>query len=333
MFSPILKPEAKKSLDIETDTITLLFGAEIGDEKRKGFRELLSVIQRCLTSDSFQDLVKKEKITLLCFGHPGEQLESAGIPVVSLGYINSDEEMRTAYSAADIFVLPSLEDNLPNTILESLSCGTPVVAFDIGGVPDVIFDGVTGKLVPAYDTKKMAEAIISLIFNRTQREEMGQRGRQKMLEGYSLKTQAQNYLSLYKELIEKSSTVAISATAAEPTGQVPLDTTLGPAFRDIYDNVLLKTLMEYAPALHNRWLECEADRAARLEVIHKLDALLKECDADRAARLGVIQSQSETIQSLQTFKQELENTLSWRLTAPFRRLYEIVKGDRGATRK
>lgn len=294
VFSPIQKSEAKQKLGLPDNTRTLLFGAESGEEKRKGFSKLVASVQHCKTDPKFQEIVRDGGIKIICFGHPGKELDTIGIPVVSLGHLSSDELIRTAYSAADIFVLPSLEDNLPNTILESLSCGTPIVAFEVGGIPDVVIDGVTGKLVPAYDTKKMSKAIISLIADPTQREEMGRRGRQIILEGYSLKKQAQNYLSLYKELIEISSPVAVSATS---TGQARLETALGPACRDIYDNVLFKSLKEYAPVLYNRWQECESDRAARLEVIHKLSAQLQE----RSAQL-----------------QEIETSRIFKITAPLR---------------
>jgi len=84
-----------------------------------------------------------------------------------LGYLDSDEKIRDAYAGADIFVLPSLEDNLPNTILEAMSCGTPVVAFDTGGIPEMVSNGVTGQVVPLGDSVKMGGALLSLIFNPT----------------------------------------------------------------------------------------------------------------------------------------------------------------------
>jgi glycosyltransferase involved in cell wall biosynthesis len=64
-------------------------------------------------------------IRLICFGYASDELEAVGIPVEALGYLDSDEKIMTAYCTADIFVLPSLEDNLPNTMLEAMSCGTP----------------------------------------------------------------------------------------------------------------------------------------------------------------------------------------------------------------
>jgi len=96
---------------------------------------------------------------LLILGSPGDELIKTGLPIHSLGYVNSDDQLSDIYSAADIFVLPSLEDNLPNTMLESMSCGTPVVAFDVGGMKDLIRDDVTGKLVPYKDT----EALVRLL--------------------------------------------------------------------------------------------------------------------------------------------------------------------------
>jgi len=208
MFFPMPKAYAKETLNIPSDTVTVLFGAENGEEKRKGFHELLATIRHCRKSGDFQGLVVKERIIILCFGHVSSELKSMDIPVMPLGYLKSDDLVQTAYSAADIFVLPSLEDNLPNTVLEALSCATPVVAFDVGGIPDVVIDNVTGKLAPVGDIEKMGDAIISLVFNPDQREEMGRNGRETMVKGYSLDIQARRYLSLYKELnLSSSSTL------------------------------------------------------------------------------------------------------------------------------
>jgi len=157
LYSPLPKDQAKERLEIPDDAVTFLFGAIDGSEKRKGFAELTGAIKSCLENKFFQELLRKNQLRLLCFGSPNDQLESIGIPVVSLGRLGTDEEIRNAYSAADIFLLPSLEDNLPNTILESMSCATPVVAFDVGGVPDMVTDGVNGLLVKAFNTQQMGK--------------------------------------------------------------------------------------------------------------------------------------------------------------------------------
>jgi glycosyltransferase involved in cell wall biosynthesis len=264
VFSPLPKAKAKESVGLAAETITLLFSAHLGNEKRKGFRELRATIRFCLKDAEFQELVKNDKIRLLCFGYPSDELEALGIPVVSLGYLDSDEDIRAAYAAADIFVLPSLEDNLPNTMLESMSCGTPVVAFDVGGIPDVVVNGVTGQLAPVGDIRKLGEAILSLVFDPDQRGVMGQNCRKVMVEGYSLTVQAQRYLELYQELHQEyklsaqvmsedsilkldQTEVPVAAPAVEAS-PVYLETTVGPHFQAISNQVLFKTLKEFAPA-------------------------------------------------------------------------------------
>jgi glycosyltransferase involved in cell wall biosynthesis len=264
VFSPLPKAEAKEGVGLAAEIVTLLFVAYVGNEKRKGFQELRAAIQYCLAEPEFQNLVKSNKIRILCFGHPNDELEAVGVPVVSLGYLNSDQEIRTAYAAADLFILPSLEDNLPNTMLESMSCGTPVVAFDVGGMPDVVVNGVTGQLAPVGDVRKLAEAILYLAFNPERREEMGQNCRKVMVEGYSLAVQAQRYLELYQELHQEyklSTQGAPEDSAAEldqteapavasKAGALPvyLETAVGPHFQNISDQVLFKALKEFAPA-------------------------------------------------------------------------------------
>ena len=106
--------------------------------------------------------------------------------------------MCAAYNAADIFVLPTLEDNLPNTMLESMSCGTPVIAFATGGVPDVIVQEHNGLLVPPGDSVALGSAIVSLTMNSTKRNVMSNNCRNLAVERFSLEVQARNYQALYQ---------------------------------------------------------------------------------------------------------------------------------------
>ncbi len=305
IYTPLPKPEAKKEIGISPETITMLFGAIDGSEKRKGFFELVNAIKFCLNEDVFQKLLKGDKIRLVCFGRPSHELESIGIPFVTLGHLDSDEKIRRAYSAADIFLLPSLEDNLPNTILESMSCGTPVVAFDVGGLPDMITNGVTGQLVPLSDTRKMGETIIDLIQKPDMRKSMGKEGRKIAEKEYSLSVQAGRYSDLYKELHAGNKSVfqAAPAESADDAAwghvrkkeslSVPVITSIGPFFREIYDQVLMKALRSIPVALNihdgrydsqvKQMKELHVHLEARLVQIHALTGMLKAAETDRAA--------------------------------------------------
>lgn len=201
IFRPVGdKGESKKKYNIPNDVVTILFGAPSGNIKRKGFDKLLEALETCYKSRKFRKLVKKEKIRVLCFGTPSSDIESVNIPYISFGKISNDYELRDIYNASDFFVLPSIEDNLPNTLLESMACGTPVIAFDIGGMPDVISDHETGRLIPAFDTDKFGEAIIDLTFNKEKRKRLGIESRKLIETGYKLEDQARNYVDLFSRL-------------------------------------------------------------------------------------------------------------------------------------
>lgn len=294
-FSPLPKAEAKKDLGLPRETVTLLFGAIDGAEKRKGFQELLTAVRYGLAIPDFRTLVERGQLKILCFGYPDAALEQAGLPVMALGYLDSLEKIRTAYSAADLFVLPSLEDNLPNTILEALSCGTPVVAFAAGGIPEVVTDGVNGKLISVGDSHKLAQAILSLVFHPEERDFMGRNGRNLMVEQYPLPVQAQRYKYLYQELCREHGPRTPSIPkeqAIDPAtmedGSVPdafsvhSETTLASHVQAIFDPVLFRALKRYAPSLYRLWQSTEADQAARMDQIVELTRLLNEAEADRA---------------------------------------------------
>ena len=289
IYSPVPKRQAKERLGIPQDAVTFLFGAIDGTEKRKGFVELVAAIDFCRQNSVLQGLLRKDKLWLLCFGDPNEQVESIGIPFVSLGKLKTDKDISDAYSAADIFVLPSLEDNLPNTVLESMSCGTPVVAFDVGGIPDMVTNGVNGLLIKAFDSQHMGEAIVSLVLDSHKRVAMGKAGREAAVMDYALNVQAQNYLDLYEDLLsqDQASTLLTKDNAAISFAvtDASLNTTLESRFGAVFDDMLFETLKSYTPHLYRQWNMSELDRANRLEQVNQLAHLLEDCEADRAKRL------------------------------------------------
>jgi glycosyltransferase involved in cell wall biosynthesis len=104
------------------------------------------------------------------------------------------------YSAADVFVVPSLEDNLPLTALEALACGIPSIAFSAGGMPDIVREGQTGILTPTGDVGALRRAIAELLQNPERRATMSQECRRVAVQEYSLDAQARRYVTLYEEM-------------------------------------------------------------------------------------------------------------------------------------
>lgn len=245
-FFPVSKKEAKKKFGIPGDSMTLLFVAEMGYEKRKGFKELLEAIQICKNDRSFKQLMQRDMINILCFGEPNKNLNKLGIQVKSLGYIHSDEKIRDAYNAADLYVLPSLEDNLPNTMLESMACGTPVVAFNVGGIPEMIENGKTGAIAANIDSKKLGEAILGLLLDPSKRERLGKNCRKLIEQRFALHHQAENYLALFKELLNEKRFQNNNRNEIKPNGkcEVELDATLGTNVKKIFIAVSKKKIVD-----------------------------------------------------------------------------------------
>jgi glycosyltransferase involved in cell wall biosynthesis len=101
------------------------------------------------------------------------------------------------YSAADLFAICSLQDNLPNTVVEAIACGVPVVGHATGGIPDIVRNGVNGLTVPATDVDALAEAICQVLNNSALRAEMAANARRIAVEEYALDLQARRYAELY----------------------------------------------------------------------------------------------------------------------------------------
>jgi glycosyltransferase involved in cell wall biosynthesis len=151
IFKPTGKYHAKQFFGLPQDKKILLFTCQSHSERRKGFKELMEVAN--LLSK------RRDDLHILMFGHESEETKKLPIPYTALGHIEEEWKLAVGYSAADITLLPTLEDNLPNVILESVACATPVVAFDSGGVADAVIDGLTGMIVNTGDIDGFANAI------------------------------------------------------------------------------------------------------------------------------------------------------------------------------
>ncbi len=117
-----------------------------------------------------------------------------------LGKLSDEISLALVYAAADIFVAPSLQDNLPNTVMEAIACGTPCVAFNIGGMSEMIEHQVNGYLAQPYQIDDLAQGIAWVIENRERHQKLCDRAREKAEQEFTLEIQARRYESVYQEL-------------------------------------------------------------------------------------------------------------------------------------
>ncbi|HUC31460.1 MAG TPA: glycosyltransferase [Candidatus Paceibacterota bacterium] len=186
----------RKRFNLPLDKKLILFGAvDPLSGERKGYKLLLDVISELSRSDIGKN------VALVIFGSNDDHRVNFGLPTYFTGKLSSEEDLAAIYSAADIFVAPSKEDNLPNTVIESMSCGTPVAAFHIGGMPDMIDDKINGIMVPPFENKTMAKEIISLLSNEDCHARLSDGARKKVLEKFDIRLIVKKYSQLYNSVL------------------------------------------------------------------------------------------------------------------------------------
>ncbi len=190
VFSPKNRAAAKETLGIPSDMRVVLFAAASVRSPKKGFAMLVEALAP-LSADA--------RIHLVSLG-PSAPSVNIRLPYLRLGLIQNDRILSAVYSAADLYVTPTLVDNLPNTVMESMSCGTPVVGFNVGGVPEMVRNGVSGFVVPKGDTVALRQAILHVLDNPTLRDELAANCRRIAVEEYDLMLQARRYLDLYTSI-------------------------------------------------------------------------------------------------------------------------------------
>ena len=197
-YKPINSQWAREILNLPKDKQIVLFGIAGGTSNRwKGFNLLVSALQSLSKSGW------KDRIELLVFG--SSQPENAvelGFKAYYLGNLADDISLATVYAAADVFVAPSVYDNLPNTVMEAGACGIPSVAFNIGGMPDMIEHCSNGYLAKPYETEDLARGIAWVLEDPDRHEKLCHNARMKVEAKFTLAVQAREYQSLFEEVCQ-----------------------------------------------------------------------------------------------------------------------------------
>ncbi len=205
VYQPFDRRSCRHQFGIPLDKKVVMFAAERFSVKRKGGDLLIQALQE-LPIDLKQNMV------VLILGkcadadyneqNPAGIEAQIGIKAIRLGYVRDDATKAMAYSAADLFVFPTRADNLPLVLQESLACGTPIVAFDVGGVADLVRPGITGELATPENAVQLRHKIVQLLSADTQRETMRQFCRKIAVEEYALELQAKRYINLYSQIMQ-----------------------------------------------------------------------------------------------------------------------------------
>lgn len=199
-YKPVNRQVARDLLNLPQDKKIVLFGAITSTSyPRKGFQLLVPALQR-LSASGWAD-----HIELVVFGssQPEKSID-LGFNAHYLGRVHDDISLALIYSAADVMVVPSVQEAFGQTASEALSCGTPVVAFNATGLKDIVDHQQNGYLATPFEVEDLAKGIAWVIEDEERQQKLQFQARQKSLQEFAKNVQAQRYLSLYEEILGTS---------------------------------------------------------------------------------------------------------------------------------
>jgi glycosyltransferase involved in cell wall biosynthesis len=191
VYRPLGRSESRSDYGLSASDQVVLFLASGAASRRKGFQYL---------DEAMSNLDSKENKIVVSVG--GEPPRTSGIyRHLHVGSVFNDAELVNVYNLADVFIIPSIEDNLPLACQEALACGVPVIGFRVGGIADMVIEGETGFLVPAGGVAELKHAIERFFSAPSLAKVLAQGARERVLRHYSYQRNASAYLKLYEELI------------------------------------------------------------------------------------------------------------------------------------
>jgi len=199
VFHPTDMIEVRKKWNLPEDKLLILFGSQRITDERKGFRHLAEACN--ILKKTAPELA--EKLGIVVLGSQSDEVESL-IPfdVYPINYLSDESEVMEMYNAVNLFVTPSLQDNLPNTIVEAMACGTPCVGFNVGGIPEMIDHKQNGYVAAYKDAQDFAKGI-QWCLDKTNYETLCENAHKKALNTYSEDRIARRYTDVYEMLLEQ----------------------------------------------------------------------------------------------------------------------------------
>ena len=196
LFKPQNALEARNRIGLPTDKKLILFGSVKVTDKRKGIDYF---VESCkLLAEMHPEL--KEELGVVVYGKNSEQLKPL-IPfqVFPLDFISTEKDLVNIYNAVDLYVTPSLEENLPTTIMEAMACGVPCVGFNVGGIPEMIDHLHNGYVAEYKSAKDLANGIIWTL-NESEYQTLSEEACRKAVSNYSESTIAKKYIDIYNKI-------------------------------------------------------------------------------------------------------------------------------------
>lgn len=193
LFCPQDKRSSRQAFNLPTDKHLILFGCQRITDERKGFHYLVEALQ--LLKQQHPNLAKGTEIVVV-----GGEVESIRhkVPfnIFPVRYVSDPHKMVQLYNAVDLYVTPSLQDNLPNTIMESMACGTPCVGFNVGGIPEMIDHQENGYVAAYKDAQDFANGILWSL--GADQGTLSRQARNKVVTTYSENAVARKYIDIYE---------------------------------------------------------------------------------------------------------------------------------------
>lgn len=197
VFYPKDKKQARLHSTLPVDKRVILFVSQRVTLERKGIGYFTKAIDKLV---ELYPEMKNDTVIAILGGHADEVVSQLSLPSIPLGYIDNERQIVDIYNSADVFVMPSLDENLPNTIMESMACGVPSVAFKVGGIPEMIEHQKNGYLAKYKDADDLA-AGIHWVLDEADRESLSKQCVQKVMSNYSQRSVAMKYIEVYNQAL------------------------------------------------------------------------------------------------------------------------------------
>lgn len=176
---------------------TILFVSQRVTLERKGINLFIEAIAKLV--ERHPDMKDNTTVAILG-GHAEEVAGRLALPACPLGYVSDERKIVDIYNAADVFVTPSLDDNLPNTIMEAMACGVPCVGFKVGGIPEMIDHQQNGYVARFKDTDDLAEGI-HWVLDEADYDDLSRQCVKKVAGNYSQTVVAMKYIEVYNQAL------------------------------------------------------------------------------------------------------------------------------------